>query len=543
MREVRRRRTLWISAITVVVISFGWMAAVISAGWHPLLGLDLDGGLSVVYKPAHHATQNQLDEAVTIMTNRVDALGVSGSSVGTQGGNIVVSVPGIQHPNAVLKLVGSTGQLYFRPGLCYGPPYAAPSTGHKSNHASSKGSTTTTGKQNSTTTSSPTTTTSSTTTTTTPPAAGPPPTSCPSANQLVTANLSGSPNVSPGVNYNSIQPWSGLSAYRSTPPSNDSFGKTALLPLLGGGGERMLTGPGELKGDIVKPGSASAQLDQQGNWVVNFSTVGNGWDTMTQKYFHEIIAIELDGEIQSAPITQPAQSAWSSFNGNVQISGSFTQQQAQNLALVLNYGALPVRLVPQNVQTVSPTLGKSSLQAGLVAGLVGLLLVLLYVILYYRALGLVVVSGLVVTAAALWAVISTLGHTQGLTLDLAGVTGLIVSIGITVDSYIVFFERLKDETRAGRSVRTSVDRGFKSAWRTVFAADMVSLIGAVLLWLIAVGSVRGFAFFLGLSTLLDLIITYFYTRPVVMLLAANERVTEARMIGINQGLAAAGAEA
>jgi preprotein translocase subunit SecD len=174
---------------------------------------------------------------------------------------------------------------------------------------------------------------------------------------------------------------------------------------------------------------------------------------------------------------------------------------------------------------------------------VGLLLVLLYVILYYRALGLVVVSGLVITAAALWAVVSTLGHTQGLTLDLAGVTGLIVSIGITVDSYIVFFERLKDETRAGRSVRTSVDRGFKSAWRTVFAADMVSLIGAVLLWLIAVGSVRGFAFFLGLSTLLDLIITYFYTRPVVMLLAANERVTEARMIGINQGLAAAGAEA
>ena len=139
-------------------------------------------------------------------------------------------------------------------------------------------------------------------------------------------------------------------------------------------------------------------------------------------------------------------------------------------------------LKPINTQTVSPTLGKSALKAGLAAGLAGLLLVLLYVILYYRALGLVVVSGLVVTAALLWAIISVLGHTNGLTLDLAGITGLIVSIGITVDSYIVYFERLKDETRAGRTVRTSVDRGFKSAWRTVLAADLVSLIGAVLLY-------------------------------------------------------------
>jgi preprotein translocase subunit SecD len=547
-REVRQRRVLWISVISVVAVAFGWMAAVIAAGWHPLLGLDLNGGLSVVYKPAHTATQTQLNEVTTIMTNRVDALGVSGATVSTQGGNVVVSVPGIKHPNTVLKLVGSTGQLYFRPALCYAPPYAAPSTGkkthasgtaaHPSGHGSHAGSSTTTSS----------TATSSTTTTTAPAAANTPlPTSCPSANQLVVANLSGTPSSGSGVNYNNVLPWSTLAAHRSTPPSADSYSSTVLLPLLGGitgQTDRMLLGPGELKGDIVKPGSASAQLDTTtGQWVVDFSTVGPGWDNMTQKYFHEIIGIELDGVIQSAPITQPAQSAWSSFNGQVQISGSFTQQQAQNLALVLNYGALPVRLVPQTVQTVSPTLGKSSLKAGLAAGLVGLALVLFYVILYYRALGAVVVSGLLVTAAALWAIISTLGVKQNLTLDLAGVTGLIVSIGITVDSYIVFFERLKDEARAGRSIRTSVDRGFKSAWRTVFAADMVSLLGAVLLWFIAVGSVRGFAFFLGLSTLLDLIITYFYTRPLVMLLAANERVTEARMIGINEGLAVSGAEA
>jgi preprotein translocase subunit SecD len=162
---------------------------------------------------------------------------------------------------------------------------------------------------------------------------------------------------------------------------------------------------------------------------------------------------------------------------------------------------------------------------------------MLYVIGYYRALGLVVVVGLGLTAALLWAIVSLLGHTQNLTLDLAGVTGVIVSIGITVDSYIVYFERLKDEARSGRTIRTSVERGFVSAWRTVLAADLVSLIGAVLLWLIAIGAVRGFAFFLGLSTLLDIFVTYFFTRPLVILLGRSDRLVEGRRFGISRGLA------
>jgi len=186
---------------------------------------------------------------------------------------------------------------------------------------------------------------------------------------------------------------------------------------------------------------------------------------------------------------------------------------------------------------VSPTLGHSSLVAGLGAGLVGLLLVLGYTIIYYRALGMVIVLGLAVTAALLWAIICAMGHTSfAPSFDLAGVTGLIVSIGITVDSYIVYFERLKDETRAGRTVRTSVDRGFKSAWRTVLAADTVSLLAAGLLYLIAVGSVRGFAFFLGLSTLLDIIITWYFTRPTVMLLGRRSESTS--MISMAAGLQA-----
>jgi preprotein translocase subunit SecD len=264
---------------------------------------------------------------------------------------------------------------------------------------------------------------------------------------------------------------------------------------------------------------------------------------MASKYFHEVIGIELDGVVQSAPITQPNQSAFSSFNGQVQISGNFTQTSAQQLAVALQYGSLPVSLKALTTQTVSPTLGSSSLRAGLGAGIAGLLLVLLYTIVYYRLLGVVVVSGLAVTAALLWAIISALGHTSiAPSFDLAGVTGLIVSIGITVDSYIVYFERLKDETRSGRTVRTSVDRGFKSAFRTVLAADLVSLAAAVVLYLLSIGTVRGFAFFLGLSTLMDVLITYTFTRPLVILLGRSERLAGTGKMSMSRGLAVQGAE-
>ena len=202
------------------------------------------------------------------------------------------------------------------------------------------------------------------------------------------------------------------------------------------------------------------------------------------------------------------------FGGSGQITGDFTQAQASSLALVLKYGQIPIALTTQTYTTVSPTLGKKSLQAGLLAGLLGLLLVMGYTIFYYRALGVVVVLGLVSTGALIYAIISHLGATSaGLTLDLSGMTGLIVSVGITVDSYIVYFERLKDEVRAGRSVRSSVDRGFKSAYRTILSADAVSFLGALVLWLLSIGAVRGFAFMLGLSTIVDVITAYTFTRP------------------------------
>jgi preprotein translocase subunit SecD len=289
--------------------------------------------------------------------------------------------------------------------------------------------------------------------------------------------------------------------------------------------------------------SATATQNQLGEWVVDYTLNGSAgsakWDQVAQQNFHQLLAIELDGDVYSAPIIQPTQASFSSFQGKGEISGSLTQQDAQNLAQAMNYGALPITLRAATSETVSATLGHSALVAGLGAGIAGLILVLLYVLLYYRALGLVVISGLLLTAMLLWAIISALGHTSvAPSFDLAGITGLIVSIGITVDSYIVYFERLKDETRSGRSVRTSVDRGFKSAWRTVWAADVVSLLAAVVLYLVAVGNVKGFAFFLGLSTIMDMAITWFYSRPLVILLGQSQRLSGEGAFSIATGLGA-----
>jgi preprotein translocase subunit SecD len=244
------------------------------------------------------------------------------------------------------------------------------------------------------------------------------------------------------------------------------------------------------------------------------------------------IAIDLDGKVKSAPSLQTT-----SFQGSGQITGNFTQREAKDLALVLKYGALPVQLQPQTVQTVSASLGKDSLHAGIVAGAVGLALVALYMVLYYRALGLVVWLGLAVSGALLYVIVTLLGETRGLALTLAGATGIIVSVGVTVDSYVVYFERLKDDIRAGKTIRSSVDRSFSRAYRTILAADMSSLIGAVVLYVLTVGSVRGFAFFLGLSTLLDMILAYFFTRPMVTLLSRSRFFTEARWVGVARGLA------
>ena len=504
--QARRQRSLVISLVIVVVIAVGSLAGTLAARWSPRLGLDLAGGLSVVYKPAHKVSQNDLNQTVSILTNRVNGLGVSGATVGTQGGDIVVQVPGAKNGHTILKTIGETAQLYFRPALCGAPAFV----GNSSKSAKSG--------------------------TATLPA-------CTPSSQLTSANLGVRPTTGTTFNENRVPQDASLGDYPSTKPTKDIKTKTVLLPAINGAGSytRYLLGPAQLTGHAVH--TAVAQQTQLGRWVVNYTLTAKGspaWDTLAQKNFHQIVAIELDGRVYSAPIIQPSQSSFSSFGGKGEISGHLTQTQAKTLAIAMQFGSLPVRLLRQTSQTVSPTLGHSALVAGLGAGIAGLILVLLYTIVYYRLLGIVVVSGLAVTGALLWAIISALGHTSvAPSFDLAGVTGIIVSIGITVDSYIVYFERLKDETRAGRTVRSSVDRGFHSAWRTVLAADTVSLAAAVVLFFVAVGEVKGFAFFLGLSTLMDIFMTWFFTRPLVVVLGRNERLAGAGRMGISRGLAVA----
>jgi preprotein translocase subunit SecD len=367
------------------------------------------------------------------------------------------------------------------------------------------------------------------------PSPGPLPT-CATSSQLTQTNLR--VNTSTGQATATPPGDPQFQTYPTTSPENDAKNSGVLLPGTGAAAinGRYVLGPAGLSGTGVK--SAVAQV-QNGQWVVNMQLNSTGtaaWDTLAQAQFHAIIAIDLDGHVISAPITQPSQGTFTSFGGQVQISGSFSENEAKTLAADLNFGALPVKLDRLTVQTVSPTLGKASLQAGLISGLAGLMLVMLYMIFYYRLLGVVVVAGLAVTGALLWTIIALMGQTLGTTIDLAGIIGIIVSVGITVDSYIVYFERLKDEARSGRTVRSSVDRGFASAFRTVLAADAVSLLGAAILYLISIGPVKGFALFLGISTILDVVLTYFFTRPFVILLGRSRSGSEVRGMSVASGL-------
>jgi preprotein translocase subunit SecD len=526
--QKRQRRNLLLSVLAVVVIAVGSFSAVFSVKWSPKLGLDLAGGLSVVYQTAKSVSPSELQETVAILNNRVNGLGVSGAEVSTTGANeISVSIPGVKDAHTVLEDIGNTAQLYFRPVECT----AYPLTLTKATKATKKTKAQPAEKAISGNKTLP---------------------ACGSTYATNATNLAVTPNSSvQGYTSNNPNPDPTFAQYTSTSTNAKNYEhRTVLLPSLPGNGTTLKTslryvlGPEQMTGTSIA--SAVAQQSQTGAWEVNYSLKGKAgstlWDKVAEENFHLLLGIELDGVVQSAPLIQPTQSGFTSFDGQGTINGgNMTEADAKSLALAMNFGSLPVRLKQLTTQTVSPTLGKSALKAGLGAGLVGLGLVLLYVLIYYRALGAVVISGLVLTAGTLWAIISALGHTTfSPSFDLAGITGLIVSIGITVDSYIVYFERLKDETRAGRSIRTSVDRGFKSAWRTVWAADFVSLLAAVVLYLVAVGDVKGFAFFLGLSTIMDMAFTWFYTRPLVILLGRSERLNQPGRFSIARGLLVGG---
>jgi preprotein translocase subunit SecD len=544
------RNRLLASVVIVCLICFGSLGGVIAAGWSPKLGLDLEGGLSVVFQPVHKASSTQLQTVVAIMQARANGLGLSNQNIGSQGDTIVVQLPGVKDFATVIKTLGNTSQLFFRPVLCAAPAYSpaasttTTTTAPKSKSKSSTTTTTTTAAKSTTTT-----TTKSTTTTTTVPAkkksgAYVAPPACGSNYKFTTSTYVAQSGTTGAYNPG-VGPDPALASVPSTPVLQDQPSRTVLVNANSNstGEARYELGPTAYDGTVPATGailsSASSQYDATSGagWLVNFgvkSQYSAFFDTIAKANYHLPLAIDLGAYVESAPTINAT-----SFGGSGQISGGFTQGQATQLATILKYGQIPIALNTPTYTTVSPTLGKSSLQAGLLAGLLGLLLVMIYTIVYYRSLGIVVVLGLVTTGALIYAIISLLGETSAsLTLDLSGMTGLIVSVGITVDSYIVYFERLKDEVRAGRSVRSSVDRGFKSAYRTILSADAVSFLGALVLWLLSIGAVRGFAFMLGLSTLVDVITAYCFTRPLVILLGRNRVFTDARVFGVARGLAA-----
>jgi preprotein translocase subunit SecD len=241
------------------------------------------------------------------------------------------------------------------------------------------------------------------------------------------------------------------------------------------------------------------------------------------------LAIVLDSVVQSAPtVNEP------NFTDSVSITGAFTQSEAEDLASVLNRGAFPVEVEAQEARTVSASAGSDAMKAGIVAGLIGLALVLILMVAYYRWLALVIVAGITVWGGMVWAMSTFVSEWTNYALSLAGVTGIIVAIGVTVDSYVVFYERIKDELRNGRTIKNAAPRSFNMTWSTIWSADVISLIGAFILFWLSVGSVRGFALYLGLTTICDLLVCYFFTRPAILLLAQTKLMArQQKLLGIN----------
>ena len=502
------RRPL-LSVVAVVVATGAGVAAVAFSGTTPQLGLDLQGGLSVVLAPKDGQSDvgDKLDKAVDIVRSRVDALGVAEPEISRQGETIVVDLPGVKEQERARDLIGKTAELQFRPVLNIVP---AGVTDVDDLLASTTTSTPAEGGE--------------------PPAETAPPTTVAPGSEQGMGRPPGSvlgraqeepSTTAPGETTTSTAPAQevepGATYDRDQPIQATDADGTLLYQL----------GPAEVVGEAVS--SARAAFEGAG-WAVNVDFTSQGsrdWDDMAARYVGQQIAIVLDGVVQSAPTIQTA-----NFGGTAQITGDFSEGEAKDLALVLRFGALPVELEQISVQEVSATFGRDQLDAGIIAGIVGLALVGLYVLAYYRLLGVVVWLSLILTAGAVYAIVSWLSEAISLTMTIAGVVGLIVSIGIAADSNIVYFERLKEEMRTGRTLRSAADRGFKSAFRTIVAADTVTLMAAALLWLLAIGSVRGFAFYLGLATALDLVVSYFFMHPLVMLMGRSARLSQSRWLGI-----------
>ena len=562
------RRVLLALVIILVMLCGGTAAAAKWGGGQltPKLGLDLEGGTEMVLQPVlanpnQQVNQGQLDKARDIIQQRVDAFGVSEAEVATQGGrNIVVDIPGTP-TTAQLDAVRKPSQLRFRAVLAvdYGSPQAA----------SSATGTTTTGTG----------TTSKTSTAKPPTAATPPPVFTPNApataSRVATSANGAIPQAllqdttaptgsatTPAAGATTAPPGATTATTGAATPTAKPTNASDLAwitadvqkqftalncanpaavstvvddpakPLVACAQDKALKyilGPVEVDGTDIADATSGYQTGPTGQptsiveVALTFTSDGakKFGDVTTRllglKGAQNQFAIVLDKSVISAPTTNAAIT-----NGKASITGSFKIDTARSLASQLKFGALPMSFALQTQEDVSPTLGQEQLTLGLLAGLIGLLLVVVYSLVQYRLLGLVTVASLIAAGGITFVTLTFLGWSYNFRLTMAGVTGVIVAIGVTADSFIVYFERVRDEVRDGRPLVAAVDAGWKRARRTILAADAVNFLAAGVLYFLAASNVRGFAFTLGITTLIDLVVVIFFTHPVVALLAHTE---------------------
>ncbi|MEU2031855.1 protein translocase subunit SecD [Nocardia amamiensis] len=481
----------------------------------PKLGIDLQGGtrvtLSARTPDGSKPSQDSLKKAQDIIENRVNGLGVSGSEVVIDGDNIVITVPGDDGQQA--RALATTAKLYIRPVL-----QAVPAAGRGATPQPAPG--------------------------TQPPAAQPTtpeapetPEATPAPQQRVfpaqaPTQPPADPNLTPTeAATREIQAAKALR--QSTDPSVQQAALAALdcskadplagnddpaLPLVTcatDGTEVFLLDKSRIDGQEIKDATSGLNQQQARHEVyLDFKSGGSdAWAALTGEYVYKRVAFVLDSKVVSAPVVQQGPQQ----GGRTQISGNFTATTAKELANTLKYGSLPLSFQTSEAETVSATLGLSSLKAGLLAGAIGLAVVLLYCLAYYRMLGLVTALSLLTSGLAVYGIMVLLGRWIGFTLDLAGIAGLIIGIGMTADSFVVFFERIKDEMREGRSFRSAAPRGWQRARRTILSGNAVSFLAAAVLYVLAVGQVKGFAFTLGLTTILDVVVVFLVTSPLVLL--------------------------
>jgi preprotein translocase subunit SecD len=538
-RTPRPGRNLLVFFLAIAVL---YGLAALGGAWKPRLGLDLEGGTRITLSAVEQGgkiTPTKLKQAADIVDRRVNGSGVTEAEVSTQGNrNIIVEIPG-KNASSLVDSVKRTAQLRFR--IVAGSPQPGTPQAQQSGSASPSPSASSTGTA---------TPSGSPTPKVGKKSASPKPRPAPFATPSPSPknkkkNASTAPTPSAGASPTATAPaatskgasiddpvawaqnpgsaWLAKLAAFTCPAKDDNAAAKvddrADQPLItcDDKGQKFLLSKAVIEGTSLK--SASYGTPPQGvGWAVNLALKGDArktfGDISTKLHANSgTFAIVLDGQVISyAGFNEPI------LDGNAQITGDFKESEARSLANSLKYGALPLKF-ESTVETVGPSLAGNQLSAGITAGIIGLLIVMLYCLLYYRGLGLVVIASLVIAAAITYAIVLVLAKTAGFTLTLPGIAGLIVAVGITADSFIVYFERIRDEMREGRSMRVAVETGWKRARNTCLAADAVSVLAAVVLYIFAIGVVRGFAFALGISTIIDVAVFFWFTKPVMTLCA------------------------